>query len=105
LPSGGVKVWAGQTRACTDPAAEWERQGGAEKKLLQGDLIPCPLGHRLRSHSSPSSTWSDLECRQVSIPASLNQCLVHGASETLKNLRIMFLKDSLLFLTRWLMVL
>ena len=105
MPSGGVKVWAGQTRACTDPAAEWERQGGAEKKLLQGDLIPCPLGHRLRSHSSPSSTWSDSECRQVSIPASLNQCLVHGASETLKNLRIMFLKDSLVFLTRWLMML
>ena len=71
-----------------------------------------------RSHSTSSSTWSDSECRQVSTPASLNQCLIHGASETLKNLRIMFLKDSLVFLlqllllspfscvflTRWLMV-
>ena len=44
--SGRVKVRAGQTRACTDPAAECERQGSAEKKLLQGDLIPRPLGRR-----------------------------------------------------------
>ena len=84
MPLGGVKVRADQTSTCTDLAAEWERQGGAKKKLLQGDLIPCPLGHRLSSHSSPSSTWSDSEGTQVSIPASLIQCLVHDASEILE---------------------
>ncbi|XP_049564200.1 uncharacterized protein C5orf49 homolog isoform X1 [Orcinus orca] len=48
-------------------------------------------------------TWSDSERRQTRIPASLNKCLERGTTEILKNLKIMFLKDGVVFLTRWLM--